>query len=616
MTSKTSNLLSKFRILMQSKQFVNEIVHAYIIPHQDAHQSEYIAPCDARLKFISGFSGSAGTAVVTDTKAALWTDGRYHLQAQQEVDENWTIMKDGIPDTLTKAEWLVKEIPSGGNVGTDPCLISSVEWDLLNAELHSYNLNLLPINKNLVDEIWEDRPAIPNNPILVLSEDLTGCTWPKKIEYVRSKMSKEKATICVFTQLGEIAYLFNMRGSDIKYNPLFFSYAIVEMEKIHLFIDKRKITPEIQDHLTYKGDKPGFIINIHPYEDVVKCLPSDSEITGKVWISCSSPYNLVSLYKKENLVSNITPISLRKAIKNSAEIAGMRNAHIKDGVCLAEFYAWLENKAPKKCVTESGAANKLEEIKRNIDDFISPSFSTIAAVGANAAIIHYRPSPGSDKVITDEELFLCDCGSQFRCGTTDVTRTTHFGTPTLKEQECFTRVLKGHINLATTVFPEKLNGNRLDILARTSLWEVGLDYLHGTGHGVGSFLEVHEGPCTISMRLCKTDGPIEEGMILTDEPGYYEKDKYGFRIENALLVVKKETKYQFESKKFLTFEPLTLVPIQWKMIIPEMLTVEEKCWLDNYHQRCFDTIGPILLKEGKHEAYNWLKRETTMDQQC
>ncbi|XP_052834495.1 xaa-Pro aminopeptidase 1 isoform X2 [Octopus bimaculoides] len=577
--------------------------------------SEYIAPCDARLKFISGFTGSAGTAIVTDTKAALWTDGRYHLQAQQEVDENWEIMKDGIPDTPTKTEWLVKEIPTGGNVGTDPCLISAVEWDRLHTELHGYNLNLLPVNKNLIDEIWEDRPAIPNNPLLVLPEDLTGCSWPEKIEYVRSKMLKEKATICIFTQLGEIAYLFNMRGSDIKYNPLFFSYAIVEMEQIHLFIDEKKITQEIRNHLTYKGEKPGFTVKIHPYEDVVKYLPRDADVTGKVWISSYSPYNLVSLYKKENVISSITPISLKKAIKNSAEIAGMRKAHIKDGVCLSEFYAWLEKEVPKKHITEMEAARKLEEIKRNVDDFISPSFSTISAVGSNAAIIHYRASPNTDKIITDHEIFLCDSGSQYRCGTTDVTRTVHFGTPTVKEQECFTRVLKGHINLATTVFPEKLNGNRLDILARTSLWEVGLDYLHGTGHGVGAFLEVHEGPCTISMRLCKTNGPIEEGMILTDEPGYYEKEKYGFRIENALLVVKKETKYQFESTKFLTFEPLTLVPIQKKMILTEMLTVEEKCWLDNYHQKCLDIIGPILLKEGKHEAYNWLKRETSVDQQ-
>lgn len=606
----TSTLLSRLRALMKNTNVVGETLHAYIVPHKDAHQSEYIAPCDNRLSFISGFTGSAGTAIITDTKAALWTDGRYHLQAIQQLDENWTVMKDGLPETPSTVEWLSKLLPEGSRIGADPFLVSADEWFPFMKALKCSGLTLLPIKQNLVDKVWDGRPSMPCNPLIALSKKTTGCSWSEKVEAVRSKMVNEKASVCVFTKLDEIAYLFNMRGSDIDYNPLFFSYAIITLEDIHLFIDEQKITANIKDHLTYKGNKPGFKISIHPYNDIHNYIPNNADFPGKIWVSSDSAYGFVSFLKHEKTLNKLTPIALMKAVKNATEIAGMRDAHVKDAISLCEFFAWLEKEVPEGNVTEIKASDKLEEIKRAQENFVSPSFSTISSVGSHGAIIHYRPSAETDKTITASELYLCDSGSQYRNGTTDVTRTVHFGEPTDYEKECFTRVLKGHINLATAVFPENVNGNRLDVLARTALWEVGLDYLHGTGHGVGAYLSVHEGPCSISKRLTESKGPLQEGMILSDEPGYYEDGKFGIRIENLLLIKKKQTKYQFKSQEFLTFEPITLVPIQVKMVKIEMLSEKEKCWLNAYHETIREVVTPVLLNEEKQQAYDWLMKET------
>lgn len=605
----TTGLLTRLRALMKNSSVVSEPIHAYIVPHKDAHQSEYIAPCDNRLCFMSGFTGSAGMAIITDAQAALWTDGRYHLQASNQVDENWTVMKDGLPETPTKTEWLSKVLPKGSKVGADPFLLSADEWFPLEKSLRFSGLNLHPIKENLVDKIWDDRPSMPCNPLIVLSEKTTGCSWPKKVEAIRSKMRNENASVCIFTKLDEIAYLFNMRGSDIDYNPLFFSYVIITLEDIHLFIDEKKITSNIRDHLTDKENKPDYIVNIHAYNEIHYYIPKYADVQGKIWISSDSAYGFASSLQHEKILNKLTPIALMKAVKNATEIAGMCDAHLKDAVCLSEYFAWLEEEVPKGNITEIKAADKLEEIKRTQDSFVSPSFATISSVGSNGAIIHYRPSAETDKLLTTSELYLCDCGSQYNNGTTDVTRTVHFGEPTDYEKECFTRVLKGHINLATAVFPNKINGNKLDTLARTFLWDVGLDYMHGTGHGVGAYLAVHEGPCSISKKLNKSDGPLEEGMILSDEPGFYKDKEFGIRLESLMLVKKKETKYDFNSQIFLTFEPITLVPIQIKMIKTEMLSEKEKCWLNSYHEKICKIVAPVLLSEGKQRAYEWLMRE-------
>ncbi|XP_067656782.1 xaa-Pro aminopeptidase 1-like [Haliotis asinina] len=610
----TTASLSKLRALMKNISYVNEPIHAYIVPTGDAHQSEYVADCDTRRAYISGFTGSAGTAIVTESKAALWTDGRYFLQAERQLDNNWTLMKTGLKDTPTQAEWLVKELPTEGRVGVDPFLFSVEQWKPLAKELKSNGHSLVQVSQNLVDMVWEDRPPPPNNPLLVLGLEYTGQTWQEKVKRVREKLHSKQATAIVVTALDEIAWLFNLRGSDIQYNPVFFSYSVITFDGVYLFIDESKVDKAVTQHLELKGavNSDGSLsVEIHPYEDIksfVACLAETCD--GKIWISEKSSYALVSLIPKLNRLTSPSPVAAFKAVKNEVEIQGMRRAHIKDAVVLCEFFHWLEKDLSNGTVTEVAAADKLEDLRRQQDDFVSLSFDTISSIGPDGAIIHYKPSAETDKPITSDQVYLCDSGAQYRDGTTDVTRTVHFGSPSKYEQECFTRVLKGHINLSRTVFPNEVKGHNLDTLARVALWEVGLDYLHGTGHGVGAFLNVHEGPCGISPRVSLSEIPLEEGMILSDEPGYYEDGNFGVRIESLVLVVKADTKYNFKKKGFLTFEPITLVPIQTKLIDPSLLTEQEIDWLNEYHMRCREVVGAELKKQGKLKVLDWLIRET------
>ncbi|XP_062591961.1 xaa-Pro aminopeptidase 1-like [Saccostrea cucullata] len=607
--NRTGPLLKKLRTLMSNRKYVPESIQAYIVPSGDSHQSEYIAPCDCRRAFISGFTGSAGTAVITAEKAALWTDGRYFLQAEKQLDENWTLMKDGQPSTPTQADWLAKELPVGGTVGVDPCLISAEAWKPLKKSLQSTGHSIIAVPYNLIDLVWEDQPPPPMNPLLTLSEKYTGMSWPEKIQKVREKMQAKKCGALVISALDEIAYLFNLRGSDIEYNPVFFAYAVVTLENIFLFIDEQKLDTEIKHHLQLNGVSSD--LQVMPYDkvgEVIKTLVD--QVEGKFWISPKSSVALTHCVDKSRLFAQTSPVAVMKAVKNAKEIQGMRTAHIKDAVTLCELFSWLEKQIPTGAVTEVSAADKLEEIKQEQDDFVSLSFATISSTGPNAAIIHYKPTEESDTVLSTDSIFLCDSGAQYKDGTTDVTRTIHFGVPSSHEKECYTRVLKGHIGLSSIIFPNETKGHMLDTLARTALWEVGLDYAHGTGHGVGAFLNVHEGPCGISPRVSAAEIPLEAGMILSDEPGYYEDGKFGVRIENLVLVVKAETKHNFRNKGFLTFEPLTLVPMQLKMIEPSLLTEKEISWLNDYHTMCRDIVGPELKRQGKKEAYDWMMRET------
>ncbi|XP_064599693.1 xaa-Pro aminopeptidase 1-like [Liolophura sinensis] len=615
MAAKTTNLLMKLRSLMKNHSYVSEPLHAYIIPTGDAHQSEYVAPCDCRREFITGFTGSAGTAIVTEKAAALWTDGRYYLQAEKQMDENWKLMKDGLPDTPSQGDWLIKVLPEGGRVGVDPFLLSTETWKPLSKQLRLAGHSLVPVGQNLVDLVWIDRPPPPNNNLIVLSDKYTGKSWQNKVKAVRDKMKEKKAEYLIVTALDEIAWLFNLRGSDIEYNPVFFSYAVVTMTSVNLFIDEVKLDKQVMNHLQLNGSRgttgDDITITVHPYGDIRKFVESfQDEGNGKTWISTKSSFTLADLIPKEKRVTLPCPISLMKAVKNRVEIDGMKQAHIKDAVTLCEYFSWLEKMVPKGNVTEVSAANKLEAIKRGQEDFVSLSFSTISSVGSNGAVIHYKPTEETDRTLSTEEIYLCDSGAQYKDGTTDVTRTMHFGTPSGFEKEAFTRVAKGHINLCSAIFPCGVKGHMLDTLARTALWDVGLDYMHGTGHGVGAFLNVHEGPCGISPRVSLADVSLQEGMILSDEPGYYEDGQFGVRIENLMLVVKAKTEHNFKNKGFLTFEPITLVPLQTKMLAPSLLTEKEINWLNEYHDKCRDMIGPVLLEQGKKEAYDWLMRET------
>ncbi|KPP70686.1 Xaa-Pro aminopeptidase 1-like [Scleropages formosus] len=584
----TLELLRQLRQAMKSSKYVSEPIQAYIIPSGDAHQSEYIAPCDCRREFISGFNGSAGTAIVTEQHAAMWTDGRYFLQASQQMDSNWTLMKMGLKETLTQEDWLISVLPENSRVGVDPWIIAADQWKSMAKALSGAGHSLVAVQENLIDAIWVDRPARPS------------LTWQEKVVALRSKMSERKISWFVVTALDEIAWLFNLRGSDIEYNPVFFAYAIVGMRTIRLFIDeKRMVNADVREHLQLDTPSSSELsIQLAPYESVHSELCAICAGLGpreKVWISDKASCALTeAIPKVHRSLIPYTPLCLSKAVKNPTEIQGMKMAHIKDAVALCELFAWLEKEIPKGTVTEISAADKAEEFRSQQLDFVGLSFPTISSVGPNGAIIHYRPLPETNRTLTLKEIYLIDSGAQYRDGTTDVTRTVHFGTPSAYEKECFTYVLKGHIAVSAAIFPNGTKGHLLDSFARSALWDCGLDYLHGTGHGVGCFLNVHEGPCGISYKTF-ADEPLESGMILSD--GYYEDGSFGIRIENVVLVVPAKPKYNYRNRGSLTFEPVTLVPIQ-------------RDWLNEYHRQCRDIVGAELERQGRKEALDWLIRET------
>ncbi|NWR61295.1 XPP1 aminopeptidase, partial [Bucorvus abyssinicus] len=612
----TTELLKQLRQVMKSPKYVQEPVQAYIVPSGDAHQSEYIAPCDCRRAFISGFDGSAGTAIVTEQHAAMWTDGRYFLQAAHQMDSNWTLMKMGLKDTPTQEDWLVSVLPEGSKVGVDPFIIPADQWKRMSKALRSAGHDLVPVKENLIDTIWTDCPPRPCKPLITLDLSYTGVSWRDKIVALRSKMAERKVLWFVVTALDEVAWLFNLRGSDVEYNPVFFAYTVIGMNTIRLFIDgERMMDPAVREHLQLDFTlEPEFKIQVLPYGSILselQALGAGLSPKEKVWLSDKASYAITeAIPKAYRYLTPYTPICIAKAVKNASETEGMRRAHIKDAVALCELFNWLEKEVvPKGTVTEIIAADKAEEFRSQQKDFVELSFATISSTGPNGAIIHYKPVPETNRTLSVNEIYLLDSGAQYKDGTTDVTRTMHFGTPSAYEKECFTYVLKGHIAVSAAIFPNGTKGHLLDSFARSALWNCGLDYLHGTGHGVGSFLNVHEGPCGISYKTF-ADEPLEAGMIVSDEPGYYEDGSFGIRIENVVLVIPAETKYNFKNRGSLTFEPLTLVPIQAKMIDVNLLTQKECNWVNDYHQKCREVIGAELERQGRHEALQWLIRET------
>ncbi|TRY97835.1 hypothetical protein DNTS_014967 [Danionella cerebrum] len=529
---------------------------------------------DGTFVFISG------TAIVTEQHAALWTDGRYFLQASQQMDSNWTLMKMGLKETPSQEDWLISVLPENSRVGVDPWIIAADQWKTLSKALRSAGHSLVAVQQNLIDVVWQDRPARPCSKLTSLGLKYTGLTWQDKIQTLRGKMADRKVSWFVVTALDEIAWLFNLRGSDIEYNPVFFAYALIGLSSIKLFMDNKRLAdPAIRDHLELNGPgKEEAGIQCFPYESVfteLEAVCAALKPKEKIWICDKASCALTqAIPKAHRSPIPYTPLCMAKAVKNPTEIEGMKMAHIKDAVALCELFAWLEKEIPKGTVTEISAADKAEELRSQQKDFVGLSFPTISSVGPNGAIIHYSPLPETNRTLSLTELYLIDSGAQYTDGTTDVTRTVHFGSPSDYEKECFTFVLKGHIAVSAAVFPNGTKGHLLDSFARAALWDSGLDYLHGTGHGVGCFLNVHEGPCGISYKTF-ADEPLEAGMIVSDEPGYYEDGSFGIRIENVVLVVPAKTKYNYRNRGSLTFEPLTLVPIQLKMINTQLLTDKE-----------------------------------------
>lgn len=618
----TGHLLKRLRSLMQSQSA--GAIHAYVVPSGDAHQSEYIADCDMRRQFISKFTGSAGTAVITLDKAALWTDGRYHLQASKQLElTNWILMKDGLPETPMIGDWLKDTLESGNKVGVDPTLLSHESFKKLSKNLRTRDISLVSVRPNLIDQVWEDqsvllssdtpRPARPCNKLIKLDIEITGKEWTDKVKELREELTKKKCSGIILTALDDVAWLLNLRGSDIDYNPVFFAYCIVTQKSTDLFVDMAKLSPEIKQSLVSGDD----IVNLHDYESTFSYIEKSLLVSdhGLIWLSNNSSEAIVSSIPKNRRFLQASPVTKAKAIKNAVEIKNMKNCHIRDAAALCEYLAWLEKKIEAnpnghEQLWEIQGADYLESCRKQQEHFMGLSFPSISGSGPNGAVIHYHPEEATKRPIGKSEMYLIDSGAQYLDGTTDVTRTVHFGQPTEKERDCFTRVLKGHIQLARSVFPRLVKGSSLDTFARQHLWSQGLDYLHGTGHGVGMFLNVHEGPSSISPRPSPDDPGLEVGQILSNEPGYYEDGAFGIRIENLVVLQKAETKYNFNQRGFLRMETITLVPIQLKMIDVNLLTDEEIKWLNSYHKTCRELVGEHLEKTGKQEVKQWLIEAT------
>ncbi|KAK5786433.1 aminopeptidase P2 [Gossypium arboreum] len=607
-------------------------IDAYIIPSQDAHQSEFIAECYMRRAYISGFTGSAGTAIVTKDKAALWTDGRYFLQAEKQLNTSWKLMRAGNFGVPQASEWLNDVLAPGGRVGIDPFLFSYDAAEELKEVISKKNLELVYLyDLNLVDEIWkESRPKPPNKPIRVHDLKYAGIDVVSKLSSLRAELVAAGSSAIVISMLDEVAWLLNLRGSDVPHSPVMYAYLIVEVDAAKLFVDDSKVTSEVMYHLKKAG------VDLRPYDSILSEIRRLAAEGAHLWLDTSSVNAaIVETYKaacdkylmnrgsrgkrknKQYFESDSlpvgpsgvymqSPVSLAKALKNPSELEGMQNSHLRDAAALAQFWCWLEEEIHKNVkLTEVDLADKLLEFRSKQDGFLDTSFDTISGSGANGAIIHYTPEAESCSVVDPNKLFLLDSGAQYVDGTTDITRTVHFGEPTAREKECFTRVLKGHIALDEAVFPENTPGFVLDAFARSALWKIGLDYRHGTGHGVGAALNVHEGPQSISFRYGNMT-PLQKGMIVSNEPGYYEDHAFGIRIENLLCVQEINTPNRYGGIEYLGFEKLTFFPIQTKLVDLSLLSIEEMEWLNSYHSQVWEKVSPLL--EGS--ARQWLWKNT------
>uniref|UniRef100_A0A3B5MCX6 Xaa-Pro aminopeptidase 2 n=1 Tax=Xiphophorus couchianus TaxID=32473 RepID=A0A3B5MCX6_9TELE len=577
-------------------------VSAYIIPGTDAHLSEYIAPRDARMAFMTGFTGSAGTAVVTQTKAALWTDSRYWVQAERQMDCNWELQKD--VSIISVAEWLISEVPAGGNIGFDPFLFSLSEFSLYLP--HNQILKSIPVN--LVDQVWKDRPQIPADSLTRLPDRVIQRTWQDKVEQIRSLMTTNpyQPTALLLSALDETAWLFNLRGNDIPYNPFFYSYTLLTLDQIWLFVHTNRVTEELKAYLS-ASCTGSLCVQLKSYDSVRENLMTYvAQSDVKVWIG--TEYTNYALYElitpQEKLItSSYSPVLTTKAVKDETEEQILREAHVRDAVAVIQLLMWLEKVVPAGNVTELRAAEYVNHCRSKQKDNRGPSFETISASGPNAALAHYSPSEETGRRLTVDEMFLVDSGGQYLDGTTDITRTVHWGTPTDMQKEAFTRVLMGNIEISQTVFPSGTSGVRIEMLGRRALWEVGLNYGHGTGHGVGNYFGVHEWPVGFQ----SNNIPFKAGMFTSIEPGYYKENDFGIRIEDIAVTVPVHTKF---GHNFLTFDTVSLVPYDRKLIDTSLLSAKQLQWLNNYYEMIRRLVGPELDKQGLQEEKDWMLRNT------
>ena len=567
-------------------------VTCYLVPTSDFHESEYVGDYFKARKYITGFSGSAGTAVITPDEAGLWTDGRYFLQAEAQLQGTGvTLYKMGEEGVPTVPEFLRERLAPGGKLAFDGRVVNLSLYESL-VSLAKARGAEVAAEEDLIDLVWRDRPALSHRPLYLLEDRLTGRTAREKIEDVRRAIREKDASVHLLTSLPDIAWLLNLRGDDVAYSPVFLSYLALTGEECLLFVQDEALSPAIREYLASAG------VEIRPYESFyayAASLPEDARVLldpGVVNARIG-----ISLPPSARLIRAENPTVLMKAVKNPVEMANTRAAHLKDAVAMTKFMIWLKTNVGKIPMTEISAADHLEELRRAEEGFIELSFSTIAGYGPHGAIIHYGATPETDAPLKAEGLLLVDSGGHYQEGTTDITRTFALGPVTGEMKRDFTRVLIGHLNLAAARFPHGVSGLNLDVLARLPLWEEDLDYKHGTGHGVGHILNVHEGPNAFRWRLTpgrNESAVLEEGMITSDEPGLYLEGKYGIRTENELLCRKGEKN---EYGQFMYFENLTLVPYDLDAVEPSLLTFRDKERLNAYHAEVREKVSPFLTPE-------------------
>lgn len=580
--------MDKSAIVNQRLEDLREVMRrehlsAFIFPSTDPHQSEYVADHWKGREFISGFNGSAGTAVVTLTSAALWTDSRYFLAAEEQLSgTEFQLMKLKMENTPTIAEWIGKECGPGAEVAVDGKVYSASSVRELIADLRKQGGITLRTNLDPLAQIWQDRPAIPDNPIEEYPLTYAGEATNVKIARIRQALRKLHADGMLMASLDDIAWTLNLRGSDVHCNPVFVGYLLISSAAVTLYINREKLTPEVMTYLKSEG------VGVDDYENVLKGLKDYFEY-NILLDPDEVNYTLFSAVTRE-VVEAESPVKQLKTIKNETEIAGFKQAMLKDGIAMVKFLFWLDKQlSDGEMPSELSVDEMLTSLRAEQPLFKGVSFDTIAGYGAHGAIVHYEATPETDVPLKPEGFLLLDSGAQYLDGTTDITRTIALGPLSEEQKRVYTLVLKGHIQIELCKFPSGASGTQLDILARKDMWREGLNYLHGTGHGVGSYLNVHEGPHQFRMEW--KPAPLVAGMTITDEPGVYLAGKFGVRIENTLLI---KPYMETEFGKFLQFESLTLCPIDKKPIIKDMLLPEETEWLNQYHQRVLDILSPRL----------------------
>lgn len=585
--------IEKIRDLMKEKN-----IYAYIVPSSDYHQSEYVGDYFKAREFMSGFTGSAGTLIVSMDEVGLWTDGRYFIQAEQELKHSgiklFKMGEEGVP---TIEEYLLEKLPKNSTLGFDGRVMSVKEGQNLANKLVFKGINI-EYKYDLVNDIWQDRCSLPTEKAFLLDIEYSGESFSHKLSRIRQAMKEKKATTHILASLDDIAWLFNIRGRDVKSNPVVLSYAVICTNSVYLFIDKNKIDEDIKHELSKEN------VQIKGYDEVYEFIKNIGE--NEVVLIDTSKVNYAiynSIPSNVRKIEERNPSILFKSIKNEIELKNIRNSHIKDGVAFTKFMYWLKNNIGKIDITEISATQKLEDLRREQDKFIEPSFSTIAAYKEHAAMMHYSATEESNYKLEPRDLFLVDSGGQYFDGTTDITRTIALGPILENVRRDFTNVVRGMIRLSKAKFLYGCRGYNLDILARGPLWEEGIDYKCGTGHGIGFLLNVHEGPNGFRWKVREGIDDtciLEEGMVTTNEPGVYVENSHGIRIENEIVVRKAEKN---EYGQFMDFEVITFAPIDLDAIDESLLLKDERVYLNNYHKQVYDKIAPYLNEEEKQ----WLK---------